>query len=388
MTIGTTDRIDDAGSPLDLGQQLCQAARESLRLSGFSFIDLSAPARTLDDVVVWSDVVAPERAWDLFVRTVAEGDQAFGPLRELFDEPAGVHNLNARLAPLGLEQSRVFQDAWRVCGAERQALATLGTSSAPRALMLFCRRASDPAFDETDYERMAALRKQAARQLDEAHGRTGADGHDFAHRAVLDTLATAVPFPAALLDGRGRLLWMSREAAQRFDLHTSTLIDSVVVAGEGLRALRAFAQEVVAAAGGEAFDGRNRSLPGLLPGERVAVRLVEVDVRPAVLVWIVPAATPGSRLPAARDLERQGLSPREAEVALLAAEGYSIPGISGRLRIAENTVQTHLKRLYRKLGVSNRAQLAFRLFFATNEDDPAAHGGRRRVRRRRPARVG
>jgi DNA-binding CsgD family transcriptional regulator len=62
--------------------------------------------------------------------------------------------------------------------------------------------------------------------------------------------------------------------------------------------------------------------------------------------------------PAARD---DGLTPREREVAALAAVGVRRREIAGRLGISANTVATLLRRAYRKLRVSNREALAFRL---------------------------
>jgi DNA-binding CsgD family transcriptional regulator len=375
MTSGASSRLDGAATTLELGQRLCELARESLGLSAFGFIDLTAPVRTLDAAVVWSAALPPERIWEGFVGSLDEATAAFGPMRELFDDPVGVHDLNAILGPRGLEQTRVYE-VWRTFGAEREIMVTFGAAGRPRALVLLCRRAADPAFDAADLARIAALREDAARQLEALDGQLGA------RCAWLEALARGLPLAAALLDQHARLLWVSAEAAQRLDLRTSPLVGSVVVAGEGVHVLQRLARDVLSASHDGATDGRGRALPGMQAGERLAARRVELDGELAVLVWVVPAVAPGARLPAARDLERQGLSPREAEVALLAAEGYSIPGISGRLRIAENTVQTHLKRLYRKLGVSNRAQLAFRLFFAAGEQDGAPAAGRRRVRRR------
>ena len=52
------------------------------------------------------------------------------------------------------------------------------------------------------------------------------------------------------------------------------------------------------------------------------------------------------------------LSPREIEVARLAADGLSCPAIAKRLFISENTVKTHLKRVVDALEVHNRVHLA------------------------------
>lgn len=52
---------------------------------------------------------------------------------------------------------------------------------------------------------------------------------------------------------------------------------------------------------------------------------------------------------------RPSLSPREQEVLVLIAEGLSAPAVGQRLHLSAATVKTHLKTLYEKLGVSDRA---------------------------------
>jgi two-component system nitrate/nitrite response regulator NarL len=49
------------------------------------------------------------------------------------------------------------------------------------------------------------------------------------------------------------------------------------------------------------------------------------------------------------------LSPRETEVLRLVANGATARDVAERLYLGETTVKTHLKRLYQKLGVSDRA---------------------------------
>ncbi len=52
------------------------------------------------------------------------------------------------------------------------------------------------------------------------------------------------------------------------------------------------------------------------------------------------------------------LSPREREVLRLVARGYTNAEIARALIISENTVKTHLRRIMRKVGATNRAELA------------------------------
>ncbi len=52
-----------------------------------------------------------------------------------------------------------------------------------------------------------------------------------------------------------------------------------------------------------------------------------------------------------------GLTPSEADVAMFALKGYSIPEIAEFRGSKEGTVKSHLNGIYRKAGVSGRAQL-------------------------------
>ncbi|HEU4732353.1 MAG TPA: helix-turn-helix transcriptional regulator [Kofleriaceae bacterium] len=51
------------------------------------------------------------------------------------------------------------------------------------------------------------------------------------------------------------------------------------------------------------------------------------------------------------------LSTREREVARLLIEGYSVVNAAAILSISENSIRTYVRRLYRKLDVTNRADL-------------------------------
>jgi DNA-binding NarL/FixJ family response regulator len=67
----------------------------------------------------------------------------------------------------------------------------------------------------------------------------------------------------------------------------------------------------------------------------------------------------GAVSPALRDVESHALlSSREAEVATLAAGGMSNREIAARLSLSVRTVENQLQRVYGKLGVARRAELA------------------------------
>ncbi|WP_156160695.1 ATP-binding protein [Demequina soli] len=76
----------------------------------------------------------------------------------------------------------------------------------------------------------------------------------------------------------------------------------------------------------------------------------------------------GSRAAEGPDRERHAaLSPQEWEIATLAADGLSNREIGARLYLSPRTVGSHLYRIFPKLGVTSRAQLASRL--ATTDAD-------------------
>jgi DNA-binding CsgD family transcriptional regulator len=73
------------------------------------------------------------------------------------------------------------------------------------------------------------------------------------------------------------------------------------------------------------------------------------------------------------------LSPREMEVLQLIAAGVSNAGIAARLVLSINTVERHVRNVYAKLGVTNRAEataLATRAQVAASENSRSDHGFR------------
>lgn len=112
-------------------------------------------------------------------------------------------------------------------------------------------------------------------------------------------------------------------------------------------------RRVAGGADGAALEASLR----LAAGGRLRVRLDRLPGEPHVVGrLLLERPAPPSRLEAFAG--RHGITDREREVAALAIEGLGNRGIAYKLGISEPTVATHLTKVYRKAGVSNRTELA------------------------------
>jgi DNA-binding NarL/FixJ family response regulator len=76
---------------------------------------------------------------------------------------------------------------------------------------------------------------------------------------------------------------------------------------------------------------------------------IDPKVQHHVLAALTPAAEPASDLP-------DGLTPREAEVLALIAEGLTNAEIADRLVVSAATVKSHVNHIFAKANVRDRAQ--------------------------------
>ena len=103
----------------------------------------------------------------------------------------------------------------------------------------------------------------------------------------------------------------------------------------------------------------NRFTDKVSSRKQVSDDLEPQDCNYQIQVDVGPAAPALEKLSEERRLDR--LTPREKQVALALAQGRSRPEIAVQLGLSVNTVASVGKRVYRKFGVSRRAELAARL---------------------------
>jgi two-component system response regulator NreC len=108
----------------------------------------------------------------------------------------------------------------------------------------------------------------------------------------------------------------------------------------------AFAQEAIEA-GATGFVLKNQATDEL-PTAVHAAASGERYVSPSVAARLASMG---------RARGRDGLTLRELEVLRLVALGHTSPEIARRLHLSVRTVESHRRRLYRKLGVRTRAEL-------------------------------
>ena len=103
------------------------------------------------------------------------------------------------------------------------------------------------------------------------------------------------------------------------------------------------------------------------PADRIVDAVLELGrggapVSPRVARTLVDAVRAQARRTRDAEAERQalGLTPRETEVLTRIASGATDDGMAAEMGVSAHTVQTHVKSLYRKLGIHSRGEASRR----------------------------
>lgn len=194
------------------------------------------------------------------------------------------------------------------------------------------------------------------------------DGERAARRSMEEAIARS-PLPTAMLDWDLTPIFHNRAAAE-----ASAVWRLGPIAARATRAEFAVPPEIAATCR-EIGDDRQRAIldgtllagardrlisHATLTGAQASVRLIEGDgaqfVRPRFLVQFSLLAGGPENGDAVQLLAR--LSPAEREVAVLAARGLGNNEIAAELAVSRSTVRTHLRHVFKKLGITSRNKLA------------------------------
>lgn len=204
------------------------------------------------------------------------------------------------------------------------------------------RRAEDPAFTLDDVEKLEALCPFVV-----ASGRAQLAFDDLSREASsLRALQRGTSTLVVVDRDSGRIVWAAnRERGIEWDADILPHAKAIVAAAE---------QSLDAKTRGEALP-----TPPALPFGTVA-QVAKIEGDP-VFAGARCAVLRIESMEKAGQKPLEGLSKREREIARLLVAGYSGVNVAAIAGLSENTVRTYVRRLYAKLGVSNRADLVRKL---------------------------
>ena len=351
-----------AQSPAQLHEALVQHLWEQLPTSSIHLMPLVPRADGQQGSVLYhrKDIV------DELLAGVAASVQTLQTepgMLDLFSMPGRVLRVEEALGWDRWLRSRSYNEFFRRSESARQlVLGLLDRQGVPSAFLAVCRAESDDVISREEEAFIVHLRDRAERAL------AAFDlVEDWAQPAdaILLALEQGMPSPALLVSEQ-RVLWMNEQARLRLGMASVAFRGSQFYLGQSpaLAEILAYARAELRQPGSALTAGlRKREGTWLLPGESILVRRIDQgELPPCCLVCLnAPAPPPLRPLSPEQILQAYQLTPREIEITRLAAEGFGAISIASQLNIAESTVCTHLKRVYRKLGVSSRAELAWRM---------------------------
>lgn len=201
------------------------------------------------------------------------------------------------------------------------------------------RRASEPAFTNDDVQKLEALGGFVVAGI-----RAQIAYDELSREAAALRAFSKVSGTLYVIDrDRKKVLWAAnRDRGVEWEADVLSVADHVVDAAE---------QSLAARAKGDAVP----TPPRLPAGAVVAVAKIDGDPVFGGARCAVLRVEPQDKAPI------EGLSKREREIARLLVAGYSGVNVAAISGLSENTVRTYVRRLYQKLGVSNRADLVRKL---------------------------
>jgi DNA-binding CsgD family transcriptional regulator len=280
----------------------------------------------------------------------------------MFRQPAGRLVGSDEIVPLSaLRTTAFFDDVLRPQEIAHSVMAKLFGDDDFHGAFNICRSESQGPMDESGRRLISAIVPHLRRSVALGFRLDGYRAIQRAEYAVLDQLASGV----ILLDQRNRILYLNA-AARLFGLEDGALS----LRGGTLRArsqahAKRLDELIVGAQHG--LPASAMSIPRIGNGQLLTVlissvrghdveRFADMSMPDAAVLVVDPVNSSGMSISWVMDAF--GLTQAEARVAVAASSGAAIPVVAMSLRLSQNTVKTHLRRIYAKTGTSRQAELA------------------------------
>lgn len=337
------DDVEGAESLAELRDRLVAVTRERIDITGMCFLPFMDEAPLGTNGAFENDQFSTDHMREATLRMFPIIDRDIGGVSSLFKLPQRTIDLNAHFVPRGLEDMEMYNEYFRPHKAERQIVAMLGDDEL-QGVLVVSRSLRNRPFLSSDAQTLDVIRAATLRVLT----RLLRDDHDPA-RVILGALAKGLPMASALFDARGAVLWASEAAASVLGIR-SGMGRRPPGSSEEFRAWRFAALQAIA----------SRSVPQEFDG--LIVQRVELSkgVPAALVIRSRPRRSLDERARSA--VKQYALTPREAELLLLLAEGRSNKEVASALGLSRRTVEVHVSSILRKAGAATRTELLARLF--------------------------
>jgi DNA-binding CsgD family transcriptional regulator len=240
---------------------------------------------------------------------------------------------------------RIYREVFQHIGMEHQIAVGLPAVLPRLTAIALNRNELGDDFDERDRLVLNLLRPHLAQSHEQVRERerlgrmlgtvTGALGDTGAHVIALD------PQPGDVTPGALVLLYRYFGRPGAHDPFPARL-------SRWLEAQR----RVAHAAAGDDLPGPLAPIAVTRDGRRLVVRYLPATPTTQEALLLDERSSPVE----AGELERLGLTRREAEVLQLLGTGATNAALADQLHVSSSTVKTHLENIYRKLGAQSRAQ--------------------------------
>ena len=348
------ERIAAAGSTVELARLYCDYCFDTFGCNSYNYMPLYQPDDPRE-LLQRHETYGPDKMLDIVTTMMPILEQDVGMVEGHRPHPGHVINQNKLFdGPGGWQTKTAYNEFLRPYHIERQMTSFICDGELIVAVLSLShtRQRLFNDREEAELERITVPTERAMQSL------LHAGNHAAGPNQIAATLEEGLPVAACLFDQQARLQWISKPAVSRLGMRSARVSGALLLGGDHLplELLRRLARRALAAPDGALYPDRRLERALLRPGERLALR--RLPASPGRGAMVLASINRGPAPAVRRSPGGHDLTAREAEVARLAADGYTMLNIAGRLGIREATVHTHMKRVYRKLRVANRAQLA------------------------------